>query len=73
MLLKSRNTILLLLIYFNLIYSLKYITIPFQVQKYDYKEDKNGLMHEYLYKDITVNLSFGTPKQTLPLEAGMGE
>ena len=73
MLLKSRNTILLLLIYFNLTYSLKYITIPFQVQKYDYKEDKNGLMHEYLYKDITVNLSFGTPKQTLPLLAGMGE
>ena len=73
MILKSRFILPLLLIYFNLIHSLKYITIPFKVQKYDYQEDKNGLLHEYLYKDIIVNLSFGTPKQTIPLLAGMGE
>ena len=65
--------ILLLLIHINLVSSLKYITIPFTVQKFDYKEDKHGLLHNYLYKDITVNLSFGTPKQEVPLLAGMGE
>ena len=62
-----------LIIYFNSIYSLKYITIPFQVQKYNYLDDKKGLLHDYLYKDIIVNLSFGTPKQNIPLLAGMGE
>ena len=64
---------LILLIIFNSIYALKYITIPFKVQKYDYKDDKTGLLHEYIYKDIIVNLSFGTPKQKIPLLAGMGE
>ena len=63
----------ILLINLSFIYSLKYITIPFEVQKYDYKDDKNGLLHEHLYKDILVNLSFGTPKQNIPLLAGMGE
>ena len=64
---------LILIINLSSIYSLKYITIPFQVQKYDYQYDKNGLLHEHLYKDIIVNLSFGTPKQNIPLLAGMGE
>jgi len=64
---------LFFVISFNIVNSLKYITIPFTVQKFDYKDDKNGLLHEYLYKDILVNLSFGTPKQTVPLLAGMGE
>ena len=64
---------LFFVISFNIVNSLKYITIPFTVQKFDYKDDKNGLFHEYLYKDILVNLSFGTPKQTVPLLAGMGE
>ena len=63
----------ILLINLNLIFSLKYIIIPFQVQKYDYKDDRNGLLHEYLYKDIMINLSVGTPKQSIPLLAGMGE
>ena len=63
----------ILIIYFSSIYSLKYITIPFQVQKYNYKDDKKGLLHDYLYKDIIVNLSFGTPKQNISLLAGMGE
>ena len=70
---KSEMIIFLLLIDFNLILSLKYIIIPFKVQNFDYKEDKNGLLHNHLYKDIIVNLSFGTPKQTVPLLAGMGE
>ena len=73
MLMKSKNILLLLVLYINAIHSLKYIIIPFKVQKYDYKEDKNGLLHEYLYKDILLNLSFGTPKQNIPLLAGMGE
>ncbi len=73
MLMKSKNILLLLVLYINAIHSLKYIIIPFKVQKYDYKEDKNGLLHEYLYKDILINLSFGTPKQNIPLLAGMGE
>ena len=64
---------LILIINLSSIYSLKYITIPFQVQKYDYQYDKNGLLHEHLYKDIIINLSFGTPKQNIPLLAGMGE
>ena len=69
----NKKFFLILLIIFNSIYALKYITIPFEVQKYDYKDDKTGLLHEYIYKDIIVNLSFGTPKQTIPLLAGMGE
>ena len=73
MVVKGRLFIFLFLIFLNVAYSLKYITIPFKVQKFDYKEDKNGLLHEYLYKDIIINLSFGTPKQTIPLLAGMGE
>ena len=73
MFLKVQTSFLILLIYFSIVNSLKYITIPFQVKKFDYKEDKNGLLHEYLYKDILVNVSFGTPKQTIPLLAGMGE
>ena len=73
MLMKSKNILLLLVLYINAIHSLKYIIIPFKVQKYDYKEDKNGLLREYLYKDILINLSFGTPKQNIPLLAGMGE
>ena len=73
MLMKSKNILLLFVLYINAIHSLKYIIIPFKVQKYDYKEDKNGLLHEYLYKDILINLSFGTPKQNIPLLAGMGE
>ena len=63
----------ILLIYFTTIYSLKYITIPFQVKKFNYEEDKKGLLQNYLYKDIIVNLSLGTPKQNIPLLAGMGE
>ena len=70
---KSGIFIFLLLIYFNEVLSLKYIIIPFQVKNFDYKEDKNGLLHNHLYKDIIVNLSFGTPKQVVPLLAGMGE
>ena len=73
MVVKGRLFIFLFLIFLNVAYSLKYITIPFKVQKFDYKEDKNGLLREYLYKDIIINLSFGTPKQTIPLLAGMGE
>ena len=73
MIINKEIFIFLLLIFLNHVYSLKYITIPFTVQKFDYKEDKNGLLHEYLYKDIIINLSFGTPKQTIPLSAGMGE
>ena len=65
--------LLILLIHLNLVFSLKYIIIPFKVQKFDYKEDKHGLLHNYLYKDIIVNLPFGTPKQVVPLLAGMGE
>ena len=71
--LKKQIFFLFLFIFFNSVFSLKYITIPFKVQKYDYKDDKNGLLHEYLYKDIMVNISLGTPKQTIPLLAGMGE
>ena len=63
----------LLLIILNSVFSLKFITIPFQVQKYDYKDDRYGLLHEHLYKDIMINLSLGTPKQKIPLLAGMGE
>ena len=73
MIFKKKIFFLILLIIFNSINTLKYITIPFQVQNYDYKDDKNGLLHEHIYKDITVNLSFGTPKQKIPLLAGMGE
>ena len=73
MLVKLQTSFLILLFHFCLVNSLKYITIPFQVKKFDYKEDKKGLLHDYLYKDILVNLSFGTPKQTVPLLAGMGE
>ena len=73
MLIKVQISFLILLIYFSSVNSLKYIIIPFQVKKFDYKEDRNGLLHEYLYKDILVNLTFGTPKQTIPLLAGMGE
>ena len=71
--LMNKKYLLLFILYINAVYSLRYITIPFKVQKYDYKEDKNGLLHEYLYKDILINLSFGTPKQSIPLLAGMGE
>lgn len=70
---RKKFCIHLLIIYFGTINSLKYITIPFQVQKFDYKEDQNGLLHELLYKDILINFSLGTPKQTVPLLAGMGE
>ena len=73
MFVKVQNSFLILLFHFNIVNSLKYIAIPFQVKKFDYKEDKKGLLHEYLYKDILVELSFGTPKQTIPLLAGMGE
>ena len=73
MILQIKLFIPLLLINLSQILSLKYITIPFYVKKYDYKEDKNGLLHEYLYKDILVNLYFGTPKQKITLLAGMGE
>ena len=73
MLMNKKYLLLLFILSINSVYSLRYLTIPFKVQKYDYKEDKNGLLHEYLYKDIIVNLSFGTPKQTIPLLAGMGE
>jgi hypothetical protein len=62
-----------LIICFNFAFSLKFITIPFTVQKYDYKDDKNGLLHEYLYKDILINLTLGNPKQKIPLLVGMGE
>ena len=61
------------IICFNFAFSLKFITIPFTVQKYDYKDDKNGLLHEYLYKDILINLTLGNPKQKIPLLVGMGE
>ena len=61
------------IICFNFVFSLKFITIPFTVQKYDYKDDKNGLLHEYLYKDILINLTLGNPKQKIPLLVGMGE
>ena len=73
MILKGKSAHFFLLIYFQFVYSLKYIIIPFKVQKYDYKGDKNGLLREFLYKDIAINMSFGTPKQTIPLLAGMGE
>ena len=63
----------IVLIILNSVFSLKFITIPFQVQKYDYIDDRNGLLHEHLYKDIMINFSLGTPKQTIPLLAGMGE
>ena len=43
---RKKFCIHLLIIYFGTINSLKYITIPFQVQKFDYKEDQNGLLHE---------------------------
>ena len=72
MIIKSK-VIIPLIICFNFAFSLKFITIPFTVQKYDYKDDKNGLLHEYLYKDILINLSLGNPKQKIPLLAGMGE
>ena len=70
---KKQLIFVILLLNLSFIYSLKYIVIPFEVQKYDYKDDKNGLLHYHLYKDILVNLSFGTPKQNIPLLAGMGE
>ena len=73
MLLNIKFCFFILLIYINSVHSLKYVTIPFTVQKFEYKEDKNGLLREYLYKDILINLSFGTPKQKIPLLAGMGE
>ena len=73
MILNANILFLLLLINLGQIISLKYITIPFHVQKFDYKEDKKGLLREYLYKDIAVNIYFGTPKQKISLLAGMGE
>ena len=73
MIIKREKFHIFLLIFFPFVHCLKYIIIPFKVQKYDYKEDKNGLLHEYLYKDIIINISFGTPKQIIPLLAGMGE
>ena len=73
MIFKAKKPFILLIICFNIVLSIKFITIPFTVQKYDYKDDKNGLLHEYLYKDILINLSLGTEKQKIPLLAGMGE
>ena len=70
MILNANILFLLLLINLGQIISLKYITIPFHVQKFDYKEDKKGLLREYLYKDIAVNIYFGTPKQKISLLAG---
>ena len=63
----------LLLIFLNSVFSLKYIIIPFEVKKFDYKYDKRGMLHNLLYKDIMINISIGNPKQKIPLLAGMGE
>ena len=70
---KFHVLILLILTFFECIYSLKYITIPFTVQKFSHTDDKKGLLRDFLYKDILVELSFGNPKQKIPLSAGMGE
>ena len=49
------NTILnnlLILTFFEYIYSLIYITSPFTVQIFSYADDKKGLLRDFLYKDI---------------------
>ena len=53
--------------------SLKFITIPFKIQKYTYKPDKEGLLKNHLYKDISTTLSIGTPSQEIPMLIGFGE
>ena len=58
---------------FSLNKSLKFITIPFKIQKYTYKPDKEGLLKNYLYKDISTNISIGTPSQEIPMLIGFGE
>ena len=51
----------------------KFITLPFKIQKYTYKPDKEGLLRDHLYKDISLTLSIGTPKQEIPMLIGFGE
>ena len=70
---KTHFFFLIILIFFKCFLSLKFITIPFTIRKFIYKDDKNGLLKNFLYKDILVNLSFGNPKQEIPLSIGMGE
>ena len=64
---------LIILNFFQCFLPLKFITIPFKIRKFIYEDDKNGLLKNFLYKDILVNLSFGNPKQEIPLSIGMGE
>ena len=71
--LKNHGFFIIILNLFEYIYSLTYITIPFTVEKFSYDDDKKGLLKNFLYKNILVDLSFGNPKQKIPLSAGMGE
>ena len=73
MTLKIHGFLIIILNFFTCVFSLKYITIPFEVKKFTYEDDKKGLLRNILYKDLLVNLSFGNPKQKIPLSAGMGE
>ena len=51
----------------------KFITLPFKINKYTYKLDKEGLLKDHLYKDISLTLTIGTPKQEIPMLIGFGE
>ena len=73
MIFKKHFFLLIILIVLKSFLSLKFIIIPFTIRKYVYEDDKNGLLKNFLYKDLLINLSFGNPKQDIPLSIGMGE
>jgi hypothetical protein len=47
--------------------------IPFKVQNYKSESSNKKFIEDYLYKDIAINVSIGTPSQLLTLSLCLGE
>lgn len=64
-----------LFILLEIIKAKKNITIPFQIQNYNINvnNEKGNIIDNYLYKDISVNLSIGNPPQFIQLSPCLGE
>ena len=64
---------LLIVLINSFFFSNSIIQIPFKVQNYKSESSNKKFIEDYLYKDIAINVSIGTPSQLLTLSICLGE
>ena len=67
------NIFFLIILIKLVLFSNSRVVIPFKILEYKPENEKDEFILNYFYKDLVVNLSVGTPPQSITLSACLGE